>query len=100
GEVPPDTPVVPLQADVAREQRRLRLKPEAGARRLDVYLGKENDRDRSHLLHRLALLGIDWGELAEATGARGTFHELWDLQWQPWDAVRRSEGQPPEPQSQ
>jgi hypothetical protein len=88
GEVPEGTPVVPLQADVAREQRRLRLKPEAGARRLDLDLRKENDRDRSHLLHRLALLGIDWGELAEATGARGTFHELWDLQWQPEYAVR------------
>jgi hypothetical protein len=88
GEVPDDTPVVPLQADVAREQRRLRLRPEAGARRLDLDLRKENDRDRSHLLHRLALLGIDWGELAEATGARGTFHELWDLQWQPEYAVR------------
>jgi hypothetical protein len=88
GEVPEDTPVVPLQADVAREQRRLRLKPEAGARRVDLDLRRENDRDRSHLLHRLALLGIDWGELAEATGARGTFHELWDLQWQPEYAVR------------
>jgi hypothetical protein len=88
GEVPAETPVVPLQADVTREQRRLRLKPEAGARRLDLDLRKDNDRDRSHLLHRLALLGIDWGELAEATGARGTFHELWDLQWQPEYAVR------------
>jgi hypothetical protein len=69
GEVPDETPVVPLQADVTREQRRLRLKPEAGARRLDLDLRKENDRDRSHLLHRLALLGVDWGELAEATGS-------------------------------
>jgi len=88
GGVPDETPVVPLQADVTREQRRLRLRPEAGARRIDLDLRKENDRDRSRLLHRLALLGIDWGDLAEATGARGTFHELWDLQWQPEYAVR------------
>jgi hypothetical protein len=88
GEVPDETPVVPLQADVAREQRRLRLKPEAAARRVDLDLRRENDRDRSLLLHRLALLGIDWGDLAEATGARGTFHELWDLEWQPEYAVR------------
>jgi hypothetical protein len=88
GEVPDETPVVPLQADVAREQRRLRLKPEAGARRLDLDLRKENDRDRSHLLHRLALLGVEWGEVEETMGARGTFHELWDLQWQPELAVR------------
>jgi hypothetical protein len=88
GEVPDDTPVVPLQADVARQQRRLRLKPEASARRIDLDLRKENDRARSHLLHRLALLGIYWGEIAQAMGARGTFHELWDLEWQPEFAVR------------
>jgi hypothetical protein len=88
GEVPAETPVVPLQADVTREQRRLRLKPEAGARRLDLDLRQENDRDRSHLLHRLAVLGIDWGEVTQATGARGTFHELWDIRWQPEFAVR------------
>ena len=88
GEVPADTPVVPLQADVEREQRRLRLKPAAGAKRIDLDLRKEGDRARSHLLHRLALLGVDWGDVVEATGARGTFHELWDLQWRPEYAVR------------
>jgi hypothetical protein len=66
----------------------LRLRPESGARRVDLDLRKENDRARSHLLHRLALLDISWGDVAEATGARGTFHELWDLQWQPEFAVR------------
>ena len=88
GEVPESTPVVPLQADVSREQRRLRLKPEAGARRLDLDLRKPNDRARSHLLHRLALLGIDWGEREQATGKRGSFHELWEIQWAPEYAVR------------
>ena len=88
GEVPDDTPVVPLQADVTSEQRRLRLKPAASAKRIDLDLRKENDRARSHLLHRLRLLGVDWGEVAEATGVRGTFHELWDLEWRPEFAVR------------
>jgi hypothetical protein len=88
GEVPEATPAVPLQADVARAQRRLRLKPEAAARRLDLDLRKDNDRARSHLLHRLNLLGIAWGAMREAIGARGTFHELWDLEWLPEFAVR------------
>ena len=64
------------------------MKPEAGARRLDLDLRKPNDRARSHLLHRLALLGVDWGELEQATGKRGTFHELWEVQWAPEYAVR------------
>lgn len=87
GRVPAEAPTVPLQADLEREQRRLRLRPEAGARELDLDLRKPNDRDRSRLLHRLTLIGLPWGEQREVRGARGTFHELWHLQWQPEYAV-------------
>ena len=38
GEVPADTPMVPLQQDVARLQRRLRLKPEASVKELTLDL--------------------------------------------------------------
>ena len=38
------------------------------------------------MLHRLRLLGISWGELSEARG-KGTFKEVWQLQWQPEFAV-------------
>lgn len=76
--------VVPLQRDLEAQQKRLRLKPEALEKTLDLDLRKDNDLARSHLLHRLRLLGIEWGRLAR-TGhaARGTFHELWQLAWQP-----------------
>jgi len=87
GSVPAEAPTVPLQAELEREQRRLRLRPEAGARDLDLDLRRPIDRDRSRLLHRLTLLGIGWGERHEASGARGTFHEFWHLQWQPEYAV-------------
>jgi hypothetical protein len=87
GEVPADTPMVPLQQDLLREQRRLRLAPEAFQRTLDLDLRKPKELDRSHLLHRLALLGIPWGERDEVHGKAGTFHELWRLQWQPEFAV-------------
>ena len=87
GEVPAETPSVPLQQDLAREQKRLRLKPEAGQSVEELDLRKPNDLDRSHLLHRLGLLGIPWGEPQGISGKKGTFHEAWRLQWQPEFAV-------------
>jgi hypothetical protein len=83
GSVPAETPTVPLQQDVANEQRRLRLKPETGVRNLDLDLRTPNDLARSHLLHRLRLLGIGWGDPSRAQRAKGTFHELWAVSWEP-----------------
>jgi hypothetical protein len=34
------------------------------------------------------LLGLDWGTRTTHTGGKGTFHELWQLRWQPEFAVR------------
>ena len=94
GEVPDDAPAVPLQQDLQRAQKRLRLKPEAGVRKLDLDLRTENDRERSVLLHRLRLLGVDWGTPDEAGRGKGTFHELWDLSWEPGYAVKLIEAGP------
>ena len=82
GAVPAEAPAVPLQGDVAREQRRLRLKPEAVERQLDLDLRTPFDRERSVLLHRLRLLGVAWGEPLGARGT-GTFKEPWRLRWRP-----------------
>ena len=88
GEVPEDTPMVPLAYDLTREQKRLRLPAEALAKEYDLDLRKPNDLDRSQLLHRLNLLGVKWGDRREQRGAqKGTFHEIWVLQWQPEFAV-------------
>lgn len=84
GGVPPDVPKVPLQRDVEQLQKSLRLKPEALRKTLDLDLRSPNDLARSHLLHRLNLLDVAWGQVAKVgRSARGTFHEVWDLQWQP-----------------
>ena len=84
GAVPPDVPAVPLQRDVEQAQKSLRLKPEALQRTLDLDLRNANDLARSHLLHRLRLLEVPWGGIARTgRSARGTFHEVWSLQWQP-----------------
>jgi hypothetical protein len=83
GDVPGETPQAPLQQDLAREQRRLRMPAEASWRDYDLDLRKPNDLERSHLLHRLGLLGVPWGELQRSGGGKSTFHELWRVQWQP-----------------
>ena len=83
GEVPAGLPATPLQQDLAQQQKSLRLKPEALAKPLDLDLRQPAQLDRSHLLHRLRLLDINWGEPEEVTGKSGTFHELWTLEWEP-----------------
>ncbi|GAA2254986.1 DUF5682 family protein [Kitasatospora cystarginea] len=89
GEVPEAVPAVPLQRDLARLQRSLRLKPEPEERQLDLDLRKELDAARSRLLHRLRLLGVDWGTPARsAVNSTGTFRESWRLRWEPEFAVR------------
>ncbi|MEU3252797.1 DUF5682 family protein [Streptomyces sp. NPDC006997] len=91
GEVPPSAPAVPLQRDLTRLQRRLRLKPEALERELELDLRKETDGERSRLLHRLRLLGVGWGEPASSRGSTGTFRETWRLRWEPELSVRVAE---------
>ncbi|WP_354640970.1 DUF5682 family protein [Kitasatospora camelliae] len=92
GEVPDGAPAVPLQRDLTRLQRSLRLKAEAADRELALDLRKELDADRSRLLHRLRLLGIDWGTPSRSTvNSTGTFRETWRLRWEPEFAVRIAE---------
>ncbi|MFD5552975.1 DUF5682 family protein [Streptomyces sp. NPDC127068] len=91
GQVPDGTPAVPLQRDLTRLQRRLRLTPEAGDRERHLDLRNETDAARSRLLHRLRLLGVAWGEPSEAPGSTGTFREGWRLRWEPELSVRVAE---------
>ena len=92
GEVPDAAPAVPLQRDLARLQRSLRLKPAAAPRDLDLDLRKDTDAARSRLLHRLRLLGVEWGVPARSSvNSTGTFRESWRLCWQPEFAVRIAE---------
>jgi hypothetical protein len=88
GRVPDDSPMTPLQANLAQTQKRLRLPPEASQRDLDLDLRTPNDLERSYLLHRLNLLDIPWGAPQRVSGKSGTFHELWRLQWKPELAVK------------
>ncbi|HEU0003458.1 MAG TPA: DUF5682 family protein [Ktedonobacteraceae bacterium] len=81
GEVPPETPAVPLQRDLENRQRKLRFKPSPAIETYDFDLRKDSDRQRSQLLHQLRLLHIEWGKPQRSSQKHSTFHELWQVQW-------------------
>ncbi|GGM10322.1 DUF5682 family protein [Dactylosporangium sucinum] len=83
GRVPDQTPAVPISRDVASSQRRLRLPPKVERRELRLDLRQPFDLDRSRLLHRLRLLGVDWGKVLAGAKGKGTFREEWEIAWQP-----------------
>ncbi len=93
GSVPPITPMAPLQQDFDRQVARLKLPVEATEKLIDLDLRRPLDLARSHLFHRLNLLGVPWGRNTDAAlqaagkGRGGTFHEIWRLKWQPELAV-------------
>ncbi|WP_028477277.1 DUF5682 family protein [Nocardia sp. CNY236] len=89
GAVPEQTPTVALEADLRAAIRSLRLKLEPQARTLNLDLRKKNAVARSRLLHRLRVLGIDWGRPTSNGDPRATntFRESWILQWQPDYAI-------------
>ena len=82
GEVPVEIPKPPLQLDIERQQKRLRLPAAADWKDYMLDLRKELDLERSVFLHRLLLLEIRWGQKSETSG-KGTFKEQWRLQWDP-----------------
>ncbi|HLY30771.1 MAG TPA: DUF5682 family protein, partial [Ktedonobacterales bacterium] len=83
GEVPPETPAVPLQRDLEAQIRKLRLELSGEIKKLELDLRKPGDREKSRLFHRLALLGIPWAKPARRSRGLGTFHEDWETKWEP-----------------
>ena len=86
GQVPQDIPKPPLQLDIERQQKKLRLPPSADSKEYLFDLRKENDLEKSIFLHRLLLLEIYWGTKMQV-GGKGTFKEQWRLQWEPGFSV-------------
>ncbi|MET9317141.1 DUF5682 family protein [Kribbella sp. NPDC003505] len=84
GSVPGETPQAPVAADLAAQARRLRMKRDPTERVIELDLRKPNDLDKSRLLHRLRILGVQWGVPAtDERRAQGTFREMWRLAWDP-----------------
>lgn len=82
GEVPTAIPKPPLQLDLEKRQKSLRLPAEIVPKEYVLDLRKDTDLERSILLHRLVLLDIPWGRPSYASG-KGTFKEAWSLKWEP-----------------
>lgn len=91
GDVGALTPQNPLEVDLARQQRALRLKREGLERPMSVDLRTKAGTAKSVLLHRLGILGVHWGQLSEAGRSRGTFRENWVLRWDPEFSVTLAE---------
>ncbi len=88
GDVPAGAPQVPLARDVRAAQKSARLVPRGEPRQVVLDLRTPAGLRRSHLLHRLSVLGVDWGSLGEDGGSRSTFRETWSLAWDPAMSVR------------
>ncbi len=82
GSIPTEIPKAPLQLDIEKLQKSLRIPATADGKELLLDLRKELDLGRSIFLHRLLLLDIEWGR-EMATSGKGTFKEQWRLQWRP-----------------
>ncbi|ALG85097.1 DUF5682 family protein [Gordonia phthalatica] len=87
GAVPESAPLVPLAADLQRQQKGCRLRPTAQAKSLMLDLRTDSGRAKSVLLHRLRALDITWGLPGETGSTTGTFKEAWELEWDPAMAV-------------
>ena len=84
GSVNERVPTVPLEADLNRICRSLRVRREPEVRAWDLDLRKPIDRSRSQLFHRLRLLDIGWIQPARSdVQSQGTFRETWASRWSP-----------------
>jgi hypothetical protein len=91
GEIDEAVPQMPLAADLARWQKKLKLKPEALDTDISLDLRSDAGLAKSQLLHRLALINVPWGTPQGAGQSRGTFRENWRLRWDPEFSVRLAE---------
>lgn len=82
GAVPLDSPKPPLQVDIEKTQKQLRLPVTEEEKEIILDLREERDLAKSIFLHRLSLLGIKWGVKKHVSG-KGTFKEAWTLHWDP-----------------
>jgi Family of unknown function (DUF5682) len=91
GEIDEAVPQMPLAADLARWQKKLKLKPEALDSEASLDLRSEAGLAKSLLLHRLLLINVPWGKPQGTGSSRGTFREVWRLRWEPEFSVRLAE---------
>ncbi len=104
GQVPEEIPMIPLQEDLMKQIKSTRLtqywnkaepiwlKASDKFPKGKIDLRIDADLKKSHLLHRLNLLGINWGTLhilkKSSNRSSGNQHESWELHWRPELLIR------------
>lgn len=91
GTIPKEVPIVPLQQDFEECVSEARLKDSYTTTNIiekEFDLRKPTQLYASQLLHRLNILGIRWGAQKKVAGKKGSFHEHWQLKWQPELAIQ------------
>ena len=97
GDVPDEISNLPLQQDIESQIKSLRLSKykisaEQDIKKEGLDLRNEFDRSQSKFLHRLNILGIDWGvEKAYSGREKTTMKEYWSLSWNPEFVLRMIE---------
>jgi len=91
GEIGTRVPQNPLARDLAAWQRKTRLKPQDLQLEIKLDLRSEAGLLKSTLLHRLNLINVPWGKLTDAQAGRGTFREVWVIEWEPTYSVSLAE---------
>lgn len=83
GTVPPNLPLTPLQEDINKQIKRLRLKLEEDLHVFKIDLRKPLHVEKSQFLHRLILLKIEMASLDDRDSKKGTFTEQWYVRRSP-----------------
>lgn len=83
GALPDGVARLPIDEDLRAQQKSLRLAPTAAPTPVELDLREPLGRSRSALLHRLLALQVPWGAVQQGARGRGTFKEVWVLQWRP-----------------
>jgi len=91
GEIGERVPQNPLARDLTAWQRKTRLKPQDLELEIKLDLRSEAGLLKSTLLHRLNLIDVPWGKRTDAQAGRGTFREVWVIEWQPAYSVSLAE---------
>jgi hypothetical protein len=91
GEIGERVPQNPLARDLTEWQRKTRLKPQDLELEIKLDLRSDAGLLKSTLLHRLNLINVPWGKVLDAQAGRGTFREVWVIEWEPGYSVSLAE---------
>jgi hypothetical protein len=82
GSVPSSSKKLPLQKDFEAKAKTYRLALREDAKVYKLDLRTPRGLEKSTFLHRLDILGIEWGRVLRSS-SKGTFKEEWELSWTP-----------------